>query len=128
MSAQQLFAQVHRLSAEIDGRLAAVASAQPAARTLATSLARDLQRHADERRRVEPRLGVTRPVPSAPAGVDATLAGLRGAQETLMLAYADGLSALRHDPAAVRLLAGHMVDVARHLTITDLWIAEGSRG
>jgi hypothetical protein len=33
------------------------------------------------------------------------------------------------DPAAVDLLARHLIDCARHLTVIDLWIqAEAERG
>jgi hypothetical protein len=122
VSAQELFHQLHRLSAEVVDRLAAVGRAQADARPLAESLTRDLQRHAAERRELGRKRGLVSHVATAAGTIDSSLAGLRAAQEALMLAHADGLPALRAG-RDVKLLAGHMADVARHLTITDLWIA-----
>jgi hypothetical protein len=127
VSAQELFHQVHRLSAEVAARLAEVGRAHPEARPLAESLTRDLQRHAAERRALGSRRGLAAHVATVAPAADASLAALRAAQEALMLTYADGLPSLRGG-RDVRLLAGHMVDVARHLTVTDLWLAGTERG
>ena len=56
--------------------------------------------------------------------------GLDGMEFTLpalvALANAEGLPALP-DAAAVDLLARHMVEESRHLTVIDLWIADEER-
>ncbi len=58
---------------------------------------------------------------------DRSLAGLRSAQEALVLAHAEGLPALR-DAAAVDRLGRALVVASRHLTLVDLWIgSEESR-
>jgi hypothetical protein len=49
------------------------------------------------------------------------LEGLRAAQEALAYAHAEGLPALG-DSFVVDALARHMVDLSRHLTVTQLWI------
>jgi hypothetical protein len=57
-----------------------------------------------------------------------SLVALREAQQQLVHAHAEGLPALG-DAGAVAVLARHMVDASRHLTVIDLWIeAEELRG
>ena len=52
----------------------------------------------------------------------------RAAQEKLTLAHAEALPALADAPS-VQVLASHMVDQSRHLTLVGLWIeAEERRG
>jgi hypothetical protein len=69
------------------------------------------------------------PAPDQTAPGDATsLPALRAAQEALVHAHAEGLPALR-DPYAVDVLAGHMVELSRHLTVIELWLeGEEDRG
>ena len=63
---------------------------------------------------------------TASAG-DASLDALRSLQQELVHAHAEGLPAL-DDVRAVQVLAGHMVEAARRLTVIDLWIElEGQR-
>jgi hypothetical protein len=117
------FQEIGRLAADVRGRLEALGEGPPAVRALARSLAGDLRRHAAERERLSRRL-LPAPVAEPMARrADADLDALHQAQEALMLAYADGLTVLP-DGGAVRVMAGHMADVSRHLTIVDLWRAD----
>ena len=115
------------LEADVEARLGALAAATPGARALAASFAADHVRHrlvrADLRRRLRlPGAGAPR------AAGDASLEALRSAQEALVYAHAEGLPALG-SPMAVDALAKNMIDLARELTVLDLWIeAEGARG
>ena len=59
--------------------------------------------------------------PSAPGAVSASLDALRSAQQELVHAHAEGLPAL-DDAPTVRVLAGHLVEASRRLTVIDLWI------
>ena len=81
------------------------------------------------RGRLRSRLGLG--APSAPKVVveDAPdLEALRAALEKLTYAHAEALPALG-DAQAVQVLARHMVDLSRHLTLVGLWIeAEERRG
>ena len=109
--------------------LAAIARAVAGAGTFARSVAADHVRHRTERERLRRRLKlpVSSP-PAAPSKPHVSLAGLREAQQELVHVHAEGLPALG-DAGAVDLLAHHMVDGARHLTVIDLWIeAEELRG
>jgi hypothetical protein len=107
-------------------RLAHVA---PAARPMLSSFARDRERHREHRRRLRERLGVS-PASSAAASEapSAALDVVREAQSALVYAHAESLPTL-NDAVGVGLVMGDMVDLARHLTLFDLWIeAEAARG
>jgi hypothetical protein len=74
------------------------------------------------RARLRRRLGLpaySAPPAAAPAAAD--LDGLRAAQEALVYAHAEGLPTVG-DPFVVDALARHMVDLSRHLTVTQMWI------
>jgi hypothetical protein len=120
----EVFEAIARLEADVDGRLAALERAMPAAAAFASSVRRDRARHRAERGRLRGRLGLSGDTPlPLPAGGDASLEGLRGSQQALVHAHAEGLPALR-DGAAVHRLAAHLVDLARHLTVIELWIEQ----
>jgi hypothetical protein len=99
-------------------------------RPFADSVRADHARFARDREALRGRLGI--PPGSAPERAalrDAlSLPALRVAQEALVHAHAEGLPALR-DPYSVDILAGHMVELSRHLTVIELWLeAEEDRG
>jgi hypothetical protein len=128
-SAAEVFAAVDTLEAEVSQRLRALKEGLASAGPLVTSLLRDQERHREARARLRRRLnlppGVT---PRGHAERLLSLADLRTAQEALVYAHAEGLVAIG-DEIAVDTLARNMVDLARHLTVIDLWIeAEESRG
>jgi len=128
-TAWEVLDAIDRREADVDARLAAIARVVAGADTFARSVAADHGRHRTERERLRRRLKlpVSSP-PAAPSKPDVSLAGLRDAQQELVHAHAEGLPALG-DAGAVDLLAHHMVDGARHLTVIDLWIeAEELRG
>ena len=117
-----------RQAEEVASRLAGLAAVVPASSALASSLGSDLARHASERRALRRRLRLTPGAPLAVAEAPSSIDALRAAQEALLLAHADGLPRLG-DRHAVDVVAHHMVDAARHLAVTDLWIdAERDRG
>jgi hypothetical protein len=123
-TAAQVFEAIERLEAEVDGRLAALERAAPAASVFAAGVRQDRARHQAERARLGRRLGVKSAVGLAePFDGDASLDGLRGSQEALVHAHAEGLPALGYPPAVHR-LAAHMVDLARQLTVIELWIEQ----
>jgi len=128
-SAEEVFNAIDRREADAEGRLAAIARAVGGAEPFARSVAADDARHRVEREKLRRRLKLaasTPPVP--PAKPDASLARLREVQQQLVHAHAEGLPALG-DAGAVAVLARHMVDASRHLTVIDLWIeAEDVRG
>ncbi len=119
---------IDSLEADVAARLEAIAGRLSSARPLASSFLADHARHRRVRAIVRERLRLTAP-PVSPASKDQrTLDGLRTAQEALVYAHAEGLSALG-DAAAVDALARNMIDLARHLTVIDLWLeAEAARG
>jgi hypothetical protein len=112
---------IDRLSAEVDASLVAIARKVPGAQPFADSVRADHARQRRDRDALRARMRLaSAPVLPAAAGATA-LDALREAQQELVHAHAEGMPAL-HDPAAVQVLAGHMVDLARHLTVIDLWI------
>ena len=128
-SAAEVLDAIERLAAALDAQLEALGAAVPSARALVASLRADHRRHRDERARLRRRLGLAGPplAERRPAAAP-SLAPLRAAQEALVYAHAEGLPALG-DPFAVDRLAHHMVELARHLAIIDLWIqTEEERG
>jgi len=113
---------IDRGEVEVAGRLAAIARAVPGAQAFAGSVAADRARHRADRDKLRHRLKL--PASSAPipaAEPDLSLAGLREAQQRLVHAHAEGLPALG-DAGAVAVLARHMVDASRQLTVIDLWL------
>lgn len=122
-SPREVFTAVDAFEAEVESRLRALAGAAPLARPLALSFLRDHERHRKERGALQNRLGLAA-APLRPARVaDVSLDGLRKAQDALVFAHAEGLNALG-DSRAVDVLARHMVDHSRHLTLIDLWIEQ----
>jgi len=128
-SAAEVLDAIDRREADVAGRLAAIARAVSGVQTFAGSVGADQARHRSERDKLRRRLKLTASVPPPPAAkADLSLAALREAQQQLVHAHAEGLPALG-DVGAVDLLARHMVDAARHLTVIDLWLeAEELRG
>lgn len=128
-SASEVLDAIDGREAEVEARLAAIAQAVAGAEAFARSVAADRTRHRADRERLRRRLKLAASAPPAlPSKRDLSLAGLREAQQQLVHAHAEGLPALG-DAGAVDLLARHMVDGSRHLTVIDLWIeAEELRG
>jgi hypothetical protein len=121
-SAREVFDAIDGLEADVAARLRALRLALAAAGPFAESVLADHARHRAARARFRRRLRLppyaeTRP----PAQAEPDLEGLRAAQEALVYAHAEGLPALP-DPFVVDALAHHMVDLSRHLTVTQLWI------
>jgi hypothetical protein len=128
-SASEVFAAIEAGEAAVSERLRALSEALASARPFATSVLRDHARHRATRARLRARLGLPAAAPLPARGRDLlSLAALREAQESLVHVHAEGLPAI-DDALAVDALARNMVDLARHLTVIDLWIeAEQSRG
>jgi hypothetical protein len=121
-SAAEVFAAVEGLEHDVDARLQAIAAVMPRAGAFGSSVRRDRERHRRERDELRRRLGLgPAPQPPPPPEADASLAGLRQTQQELVHAHAEGLPALG-DARAVDRLAAHMVDLARQLTVIDLWL------
>jgi hypothetical protein len=133
-SAAEALAAIDALAAEADERLERLGAEARGARVLADSLRRDLRRHLEERGSLRQRLRLG---PGAASGEGRRgggvadrldLEALREVLEKLAYACAESLPVL-DDPFAVRVLAGQMVDVSRHLALVKLWIeAEERRG
>jgi hypothetical protein len=125
-SAAEVLAAIDGLQAEVEDRLAALRLARADAAGMVAALLGDHARHRRERGRLRRRLGLTASAArgTPPAG-PAAVAALRESQQALVYAHAEGLPALG-DARAVDVLAAHMIDLARHLTILDLW-REASR-
>ena len=121
-SAAEVFDAIDGLEADVAARLRALRLALASAGPFAASVLADHARHRAARARLRRRLGL--PAASAPAAAAlaaADLEGLRVPQEALVYAHAEGLPAVG-DPFVVDALAQHMVDLSRHLTVTQLWI------
>jgi hypothetical protein len=129
-SASDVLDTIERREAEIGGRLAAIARAVTGAQAFARSVGADHARHRGERARLRRRLklaaSTASPAPP-PSKRDLSLAALRAAQQELVNTHAEGLPALG-DAGAVALLAHHMIDASRQLTVIDLWMEEEQRG
>ena len=128
-SAAEVLDTIDRLEADVDGRLAAIARAVLPAQAFVASVAADHARHRVARAALRRRLKLdAAPAAGPPRPAGTSLAALREAQQQLVHAHAEGLPALG-DARAVDLLARHMIDASRHLTVIDLWIeAEDQRG
>lgn len=128
-TALEVFTAVDLFEGEVDLRLRALAEASPGAKAFSLSALADHERARQARARLRHRLAL--PPSSAPrptASGLTSLDALRAAQEALVHAHAEGLPALG-DPFSVDVLAGHLVELSRQLTVTLLWIeSEASRG
>jgi hypothetical protein len=128
-SALSVFAEVDRLAGEVELRFRALSLTSPGAKAFALSVLADHERERAERASLRRRLGLPPSTAARAEAADLTsLEALRTAQEALVHAHAEGLPAIL-DAHAVQVLAGHLVDLARHLAVIDLWIeAEATRG
>jgi len=122
-SAAEVFDAIDGLEADVAARLRGFQRSVPSSRAFVASVAADHARHRAARAAFRRRLGLGPSSPPAGAGsaVEPDLEGLRAAQEALVYAHAEGLPAIG-DPFVVDALAHHMVDLSRHLTVTQLWI------
>ena len=121
-SAAEVFDAIDRLEAEVAARLRALQRAVPSSRPFVASVTADHARHRAGRTRLRRRLRLPASSAVPESGAEAPdLEGLRAAQEALVYAHAEGLPAVG-DSFAVDVLARQMVDLSRHLTVTQLWI------
>ena len=122
-SASEVLDTIDRLSAEVESGLALFARTVPGAQPFAISLRGDHGRERADRDAIRRRLGL----PAAPASASpmtatpTTLEALRATQQELVHAHAEGLPALG-DARAVRVIARHLVEASRRLTVIDMWI------
>jgi hypothetical protein len=125
----EVFGEIDARTAEVGERLRALSERRPAARAFARSLLRDHERQQADREKLRKRLGLPPAAPvRTPAADPGSLSALRASQQALVSAHVEGLPVLR-DPPAVDRLAHHLVALARHLTVIDLWLeAEEARG
>lgn len=127
-SASEVLDTIDRLETDVDRRLAAIANVVAGAQAFSGSVAADHAAHRAERQKLRRQLKLPAAPGPPPTKPDPSLPGLRDAQQQLVHAHAEGLPSLGN-AGAVALLARHMVDGARHLTVIDLWIeAEEQRG
>ena len=128
-SAAEVFEAIDRLEADAAARLRRLGRQSPAAHVFTASALADHERHRRVRARHRARLGLgAAAVATAAESEDTSLPGLRAAQEALVYAHAEGFPALG-DALAVQALMANMVDLARHLTVIDLWLErEEARG
>ena len=120
-SASEVLDTIDRREVEVAGRLAAIARAIAGAQAFADSVASDQAGHRPDRDKLRHRLKLPASSAPAPPPPDLSLAALREAQQELVHAHAEGLPALG-DAGAVAVLARHLVDASRQLTVIDLWI------
>ena len=120
-SASEVLDTIDRREVEVAGRLAAIARAIAGAQAFADSVASDQAGHRADREKLRHRLKLPTSSAPAPPPPDLSLAALREAQQELVHAHAEGLPALG-DAGAVAVLARHLVDASRQLTVIDLWI------
>ncbi len=128
-TADEALTAIEGFEADVDRLLLRLERTVPASRVVIASFRGDRARHRSHRERIRRRLGLrwsrTAAASEAPS---AALSALREAQSALVYAHAEALPALG-DAIAVSLLLADLVDLARHLTVIDLWIeAEASRG
>ena len=115
---------VDRLEGEVAERLRALVQARPSARAFATSVGADRARHQALRASLRAARGLSPRINSAAGQPDdlASLGALREVQKTLVYTHVEGLPLFFDDPKAVDLLGKNMIDLARQLTVIDLWI------
>jgi len=128
-SADDALGAIEGFEADVDRYLLRLHRTVPAARAMIESFRRDRERHRTHRVRVRRRLGLGASATAAASEArEAPLDLVREAQSTLVYAHAEALPTL-DDSVSVGLLLGDMVDLARQLTVIDLWIeAEAARG
>lgn len=128
-SAAEVFDAIDGFEADAASRLRRILKERGGARAFVLSALADHERHRAVRARHRHRLGLAASgIRSISEAADASLDGLRAAQEALVYAHAEGFPALG-DSLAVHDLMANMVDLARHLTILDLWLEkEQARG
>jgi hypothetical protein len=120
--AEEALDALDRMEADAAARLRSISAALASARPFVESALSDQERQRGERAIVRRRLGLPEVrQPEASDAEPADLAALRAAQEALVYAHAEALPALG-DAWAVRILARHLVELARQLTVIDLWI------
>ncbi|HET6900102.1 MAG TPA: hypothetical protein VFK70_17245 [Vicinamibacteria bacterium] len=119
-SAEEVLGEIDRLESELDARLATLAASFPAAAALAASIRADHDRHRRARRDLRRRLRLSEAAPSSAPTGRVSVDALRALAQDLVYAYAEGLPAVK-DAQGVDLLARHMVDDARHLTVLQMW-------
>jgi hypothetical protein len=118
----EVFDAIDRSEADVDARLRSIAVSLPSAQPFVSSVLADHDRFRRVRNDLRRRLRLPpSTLAAAPAVSDRSLEALRAAQQALVHAHAEGLSALGR-AEAVDVLAHHMVDGARHLTVIELWI------
>jgi hypothetical protein len=124
--AGDVLARIDALELEVEARLGSLGGQNSAARTFATSVLHDHARHRLVRARVRQELGLSAPAAkAAPAPADASsLVALRRCQKSLVYAHVEGLPSFpsHHQVDA---LGHNMVDLARHLTVIELWTDQG---
>jgi hypothetical protein len=121
-SAEEALDALDRMEADAASRLRSISAALASARPFVESVLSDHERQRGERASVRRRLGLPEVrQPETSDAEPADLAALRAAQEALVYAHAEALPALG-DAWAVRILARHLVELARQLTVIDLWI------
>lgn len=128
-TADEALTAIEGFEADVDRLLLRLERIVPASQAMIASFRRDRARQHSHRERIRRRLGLPRSqAAAASAAPSAPLPALREAQSALVYAHAEALPALG-DAIAVSLLLADLVDVARHLTVIDLWIeTEASRG
>ena len=120
-SAAEVLADIDRLEADLDGRMAALSAAAPAAAALGRSVRADHERHRATRAALRRRLRLGASAAAGPTVGPITLAALTALAQDLVHAYAEGLPAIGDAPA-VGVLALDMVDDARHLAVLQMWV------
>jgi hypothetical protein len=128
-SAGEVMDAIDGFEADAAARLRRIARERGGARAFVQSVLADHERHRAVRARHRRRLGLPASrVTTIPEAEDPSLEGARAAQEALVYAHAEGFPALG-DALAVHDLMADMVDLARHLTVLDLWLEkEQARG
>lgn len=128
-SAAEVLDTIDRLSAEVDAALAVIAKGLPAVLPFAESVRADHVRERADRAAIRARRRLRAAIGPAPVTRPSrSLDALRTLQQELVHAHAEGLPAL-DDPAAVQVLARHLVEASRRLTVIDLWLElEEQRG
>jgi hypothetical protein len=119
-SAGEVLDTIDRLAGDVEAALVAIVRAVPGAEPFLASVRADHAREREDRDAIRARRGLA-PAPSTPPVITTSLDALRSAQQELVHAHAEGLPAL-DDDSAVRILAGHLVEASRRLTVIDLWI------
>jgi len=122
-SAAEVLETIDRLAGDVEASLYAIVKIVPGTQPFAASVGADHVREKADRDAIRSRLRLPAAPPPAArtAPASTSLDALRSTQQELVHAHAEGLPAL-DDAAAVQVLAGHMVEAARRLTVIDLWI------